>query len=68
MVHTIKFTHEQRVHNGKIDSKQLSHGILVLRDGEFEHLPVRTEEFVRVILNRIEVVVEAWSTSALNDR
>ena len=65
MVHTIKFTHEQRVHNGKVDSKQLSHGILVLRDGEFKHLPVCTEEFVRVILNRIEVIVEAWSTISI---
>ena len=65
MVHTIKFTHEQRVHNGKVDSKQLSHGILVLRDGELKHLPVCTEEFVRVILNRIEVIVEAWSTISI---
>jgi hypothetical protein len=57
--HLMIFTHKEHVYDWEVDSKQLPHWALLLRDGEFEHLPVRAEEFVRVVLNRVEVVVKA---------
>lgn len=53
------FTHKEHVYYWEVDSEQLPGWTVLLRDGEFKHLPVCTEEFVCVILNRVEVVVKS---------
>lgn len=53
------FTYEENVRDWEVDSNQLSHGILLLRDSKLEHFPVCAEELVRFILDRVELVVKA---------
>ena len=56
--HLMRFTHKKHVYDWEVDSKQLPHWAVLLRDGEFEHLPVCAKELVCVIFYRIEVVVK----------
>jgi len=59
--HLTMFTHKEHVDDREVDPKQLSHWSVLLRDGEFKHLPIRAEELVCVVLYGVEVVVEACS-------
>ena len=63
--HLTVFTHKEHVCDLEVDSKQLPHRAVMLRDGKFKHLPECAEERVCIFLNRVEVVVETWNAMSL---
>lgn len=55
----LNVTHKNVEYNWEVDSNQPPHRTVLLRDGKFKHLLICAEEFVGVILDRVEVVVKA---------
>ena len=53
-------THQKPIKDRQIHDSQLPHATSLLRHCDFEHLLVRQEELIRLIVDCIELIIKSW--------